>query len=255
MTDTVAELYRLSHGPQRWCYTSAHVPIAHQSEQYLPAAISRHALEHSDALQRQRLDIAVPRDLLIAALFLAAPPEGIVSITLYRRESGNAPVITYWKGRVSACQFEGMQATLHCEPITSSLKRPGLRAHYQLLCRHVLYSNGCGALKERFRHDGTIAVIDGSRIQVAAAAMQPDGAFVGGLCTAREGARMVLAHHGLELTLTAPLPALGVGDPVQLYLGCDHSMTHCRARFANLANFGGFPWTPLKNPFSKDAIV
>ena len=255
MTDTVFELYRFDHGAQRWCYTSAQSSIAHQSERYGSAAITRNALEHSDTLQRQRLEMAVPRDLPVAELFMAAPPEGIVSITLYRREQHDLPVTTYWKGRVSVCQFEGMQAKLQCEPITSSLKRPGLRAHYQLLCRHVLYSTGCGALKETFRHDGTIAAIDGSRIQVAAAATQPDGAFVGGLCTAREGARMVLAHHGSDLTVTAPLPALAVGDPVQLYLGCDHSMTQCRARFANLANFGGFPWISLKNPFSKDAIV
>ena len=255
MTDTVFELYRFAHGAQRWCYTSARSAIDHQSERYVSAAITRNALEHSDTLQRQRLEMTVPRDLPVAGLFMAAPPEGIVSITLYRREQRDAPVITCWKGRVSACQFEGMQAKLHCAPITSSLKRPGLRAHYQLLCRHVLYSTGCGALKESFRHDGTIAAIAGSRIQVAIAATQPDGAFVGGLCTAREGARMVLAHHGIDLTLTAPLQSLAVGDPVQLYLGCDHSMTHCNARFANLAHFGGFPWIPLKNPFSGDALV
>ena len=83
---------------------------------------------------------------------------------------------------VSAAGKVQMQAKLQCEPITSSLKRPGLRAHYQLLGRHVLYSTGCGALKETFRHDGTIAAIDGNYIQVAAAATQPDGAFVGGLC-------------------------------------------------------------------------
>ena len=45
-----------------------------------------------------------------------------------------------------ASRLSGAEATLKCEPIASSLKRPGLRARYQLLCRHVLYSSGCGAL-------------------------------------------------------------------------------------------------------------
>jgi len=32
--------------------------------------------------------------------------------------------------------------------------------------------------------------------------------------------------------------------------GCDHSVSTCAARFDNLANYGGFPFIPTKNPFS-----
>jgi hypothetical protein len=32
--------------------------------------------------------------------------------------------------------------------------------------------------------------------------------------------------------------------------GCDHSVSTCAARFGNLANYGGFPFIPTKNPFS-----
>jgi hypothetical protein len=40
-----------------------------------------------------------------------------------------------------------------------------------------------------------------------------------------------------------------------MYAGCDHLLATCRDRFSNVANFGGFPWIPQKNPFSGDAIV
>ena len=227
----------------------------YQSETYQPATISRNGLEQGNELGRLGVEIRVPRDLPVAGLFLAAPPEGVVSITLYRHHAGDNEFITYWKGRVASSRLSGSEATLKCEPIATSLKRPGLRARYQLLCRHVLYGSGCGALKDSFRVDGTVAAVTGITVQVAAAADREDGYFVGGMLTTAAGARMIVAHSGIVLTLVAPLIGLSAGDTVQLYAGCDHSLNHCAARFNNLDNFGGFPFIPVKNPFSGDAIV
>lgn len=249
------ELYRFSQGANRWLYTSGQVAVDYQSETYQPASISRGGLEQGNELGRLGIEIRVPRDLSVVSLFLAAPPEGVVSVTIYRRHADDAEFITYWKGRVSGSRLTGSEATLKCEPIASSLKRPGLRAHYQLLCRHVLYSSGCGALKDSFRVDGTLAAVSGVAVQVAAAASQPDGYFVGGMLATPLGARMIVGHIGVDLTLVAPMVGLAPGDAVQLYAGCDHTTTHCKDRFNNLDNYGGFPFIPLKNPFSGDAIV
>jgi len=249
------ELYRFSQGAQRWLYTSGQAAVDYQSETYQPATISRGGLEQSNELARLGLEIRMPRDLAVASLFLAAPPEGVVSVTLYRRHVGDAEFITYWKGRITGARLSGAEATLKCEPIASSLKRPGLRARYQLLCRHVLYSSGCGALKDSFRVDGTVAAVSGVTVQVAAAASPPDGYFVGGMLATTAGARMIVGHAGIDLTLVAPMVGLTAGDAVQLYAGCDHTMAHCKDRFGNLDNFGGFPFIPVKNPFTGDAIV
>jgi uncharacterized phage protein (TIGR02218 family) len=249
------ELYRFSQGANRWLYTSGQVAVDYQSETYQPASISRGGLEQGNELGRLGVEIRVPRDLSVASLFLAAPPEGVVSVTIYRRHADDSEFITYWKGRVSGSRLSGSEATLKCEPIASSLKRPGLRAHYQLLCRHVLYSSGCGALKDSFRVDGTLAAVSGVAVQVAAAASQPDGYFVGGMLATTLGARMIVGHVGVDLTLVAPMVGLAPGDAVQLYAGCDHTTAHCKDRFNNLNNYGGFPFIPVKNPFSGDAIV
>ncbi|BCO30117.1 hypothetical protein TspCOW1_02200 [Thiohalobacter sp. COW1] len=249
------ELYRFAQGTQRWLYTSGQVAVDYQSETYQPATISRGRLEQGNELARLGVEIRMPRDLAVASLFIAAPPEGVVSLTLYRRHAGDPEFITYWKGRVAGSRLSGAEATLKCEPIASSLKRPGLRACYQLLCRHVLYSSGCGALKDSFRVDGTVAAVTGVTVQVAIAASQPDGYFVGGMLATPTGARMIVAHTGVDLTLVAPMLGLAAGDAVQLYAGCDHTMNHCSSRFANLDNFGGFPFIPVKNPFTGDAVV
>lgn len=249
------ELYRFVQGTSRWLYTSAQAPVDYLSETYRPAAIERGTLEQATELSRGSLEVRIPRDLPLARLFIAAPPEGVVSITLYRRHVGDSEFITYWKGRVTGSRLSGSTMALQCEPIATSLKRPGLRARYQLLCRHVLYDSGCGALRDSFRVDGSVSAVTGASVQVAVAAGKPDGYFVGGMLATAQGGRMIVAHVGIDLTLAAPLPALAAGDPVRLYAGCDHTTDHCNDRFNNLDNFGGFPFIPVKNPFSGDAIV
>jgi uncharacterized phage protein (TIGR02218 family) len=251
------ELYRFALGAIKWTFTSGQAKVVYQSETYKPTAIRRSAIEQGNEINRSGLEIRVPHDNPVAALFVAIPPEGVVSVTLYRMHTGDPDndFITLWKGRVLAARFSGSEATLKCEPIATSLKRPGLRARYQLLCRHPLYSAGCGALKDSFRVDGTVAAVSGATVQVAAAGTKPDGYFVAGMLATNEGKRMIVGHAGSNVTLVAPMPSLAIGDSVRLYAGCDHSTATCLNRFNNLANFGGFPYIPQKNPFSGDAIV
>jgi uncharacterized phage protein (TIGR02218 family) len=47
------------------------------------------------------------------------------------------------------------------------------------------------------------------------------------------------------LILTYPLPALpALGDSFTAFQGCDHTLSTCRSKFANEANFRGFPFAP-----------
>ncbi len=249
------ELYRFALGTQRWTYTSSQSAVVHQHETYAPAAIRRSGIEQGNEINRAGMEITLPRDTPLAALFISAPPEGVVSVTIYRFHAGDAETIVLWKGRIGSARLAGSELALKCEPVASSLKRIGLRARYQLICRHPLYSVSCGAIRDHHRVIGTIYAVDGSTVQVAAAASQPDGYFVAGILVTDEASRMIIGHTGVTLTLVAPMPSLVVGMAVRLYAGCDHSPGACRDRFNNLDNYGGFPYIPSKNPFSGDAIV
>lgn len=67
--------------------------------------------------------------------------------------------------------------------------------------------------------------------------------------------RMILAHSGDSVTLSALLSGLAVGVAFEAFAGCDRTLATCQAKFGNAINFGGFPWIPAKNPFTGDAIV
>lgn len=249
------ELYRFEQGMQRWTQTSGQTPVNLQGEDYLPASITRSGIEQGQEFERDRLEITVPRDHPVATRFIASPPEGVVAVTIYRQHASAADSIVLWKGRVSHARFSGSVAVLRCEAVSISLQRTGLRARYQLICRHALYSPGCGSIQEHFRVDGVVAAIAGATVQIATAASVADGYFVTGMLASDTGKRMIVGHAGVHLTLVTPFPDLTPGMAVRLYAGCDHSLNICRQRFNNLANYGGFPFIPGKNPFAGDAIV
>ena len=56
------------------------------------------------------------------------------------------------------------------------------------------------------------------------------------------------------LTLSRAVPGLLTGAAITLYPGCDHTRATCAAKFANLDNFGGFPWIPTRNPFDGGSL-
>ena len=55
--------------------------------------------------------------------------------------------------------------------------------------------------------------------------------------------------HQSELSFyNFAIPTLG--QTVDVFAGCDHSLAICESKFANVINYGGFPFVPIKNPFN-----
>ncbi|MCP5933964.1 hypothetical protein NL369_28010, partial [Klebsiella pneumoniae] len=92
------------------------------------APIKRSSIEQGDEINRSSIEITLPRDNPLAAMFIASPPDGVISVTLYRYHAsdGAAETIVLWKGRVGGARLSGSVLILKCEPIATSLKRPGL---------------------------------------------------------------------------------------------------------------------------------
>ena len=66
-------------------------------------------------------------------------------------------------------------------------------------------------------------------------------------CGANAGARREVRAHGADglIALWEPFAApLAIGDTVSIAAGCDKRLATCRDRFANVANFRGFPHVP-----------
>ena len=252
------ELFRFVHGPQVWTYSSG-PEIEHGGDTYVAFPIGRDDMQQTKELHKSPLEVLIPRTSELSLLYLAGNPERIITLTVFRLHVGasDGPVV-YWKGRIVSCDWpDPATAKLTCESVFTSLKRPGLRARYQRMCRHALYSEQCGVDKTTYAVAGTVSAINAAKtvLTVAAADALADGWLTGGMVeTPTGGFLFVTAHSGSSITLANPC-ALAVSDAVTLYPGCARNRETCKNKFNNILNFGGWPWIPSRNPFDGRSLV
>jgi uncharacterized phage protein (TIGR02218 family) len=141
---------------------------------------------------------------------------------------------------------------------------------YQYYCDAVLGDARCGkdVSGSGFTGAGAVTALVGDRgITVSGLGAYAPGWFSFGVVTWATGANAgrvaeVMAHDvGGVVTLTlaeAPVRAIEIGDAFAVVAGCDKLAGTCRAKFANLVNFRGFPTIPgdetmLRYPNREDA--
>lgn len=248
------ELYEFAHGSVVLRFTSADTALTLGADTYAPATLRRSQIEASAELARNAITLICPRDFAIAELFRVSPPTEVIMVTVRRVHRGDADPAVIWMGRAINCDWSGSEAQIHCEPVISSLRRVGLRRKYQRQCPHVLYAQGagqCGVPKATHANATTVTSVAGLVLNVAALASKPwAGGFVEWV--APDGAierRFIVSFTGLGLRLSQAFIGITAGQAVTVYPGCDHTMTTCQTVYANLPNYGGFPFVPIKNPF------
>ncbi len=124
---------------------------------------------------------------------------------------------------------------------------------YRATCGADLGDAQCGVALAPLTVAGAVAATDGW-LGIAAALVQPEGWFTGGRLTWTSGANLgasveMKAHRRVEgaaeLDLWQRAPRIiAAGDTFTLTPGCDKRLATCRDRFANTANFRGFPHMP-----------
>ena len=122
---------------------------------------------------------------------------------------------------------------------------------YSASCDADLGDARCGVALSASPLSLGVAVASATKSQVTAALPAvADGFYANGrilfLGGANAGAQAhVRDHRGGVLTLWTPLAAApAAGDPFRLTAGCDKTFATCKAKFANVANFRGFPHMP-----------
>lgn len=124
-------------------------------------------------------------------------------------------------------------------------------------CDATLGDARCGVdvTDPAWRAEGVVTAIAGDgALTVGGLAGYAAGWFAGGVLSwtsgANDGSRAVLRHdtkrgssRALSLRTGAAFP-VAVGDTFSVLAGCDRRVETCRAKFANFANFRGFPHIP-----------
>lgn len=250
------ELYEFRRGNTSWHFNTSRKDFIYLSNTYSSVYVKRDNIRSTGANGRQALNITVAADNPLAVTYLGGMPAQATTLAIYRKHVGEDEIGQVWAGRVVNVEFSGDEATLKCEPISTALRRNGLRAMYQVLCRHALYGPHCRAIDNRIT--ASVAEVSGQNVTVGGFVLPPQAKyFAGGTMRSGDDAWLISDQNGVVLTLAQPPLGLISGATVTLSAGCDHtafSNNGC-AKFNNLDNFGGFPFMPKRNPFGNDPIL
>lgn len=250
-----------------YAYTNAEREVTHDTIQYQPVPIQYSGIESSGTLDKKTLTVDAALTNEVAEFYRVSPPTYPVTLII-RRGHLNDPTNEYlveWSGRVLSCSREGSRAVFSCEPISTAMRRTGLRRHYQYGCPHVLFGSQCNANKAAVTSNETIVQVEAAALTFNDGWVSTPDKALGGLVE-WEGpngtiTRTVIAvDEGTRLRLNGPTTGLENGDTVAVSLGCNHRFvldsngavdsaeTDCLGVHNNIQNFGGQPWIPLDNP-------
>lgn len=168
----------------------------------------------------------------------------------------HAQKVLLWRGRITRLVRQGLGFTAEIEGPLGALSRVVGRT-YSRTCDAMLGDGRCRADVSggAFNGVGTVTSVSQDRRLVAGGLdALSAGWFTGGVLTwtggANDGLTARIATHqtgaaGVVLVLAdAPVEPIAAGDPFTVLAGCDKTYATCAAKFANSANFQGFPDIP-----------
>ncbi|MDR1037354.1 MAG: phage BR0599 family protein [Deltaproteobacteria bacterium] len=248
-----AELFQFSGGAEAY-YASGQRTVSWNGYDYLADWILHSDLEQSDELNKQELEITLRASSPVAQAYVEDIPAVSVNVRVYRYLEGLAEFRLVWAGRVTKPVFgsDNDECVLTCEPIFTMLRRAGLRRNYQIICPYSLYDGRCRVIRAEHTRRLMASAVQGGRIQFQGAPTA--GYHTGGVLRYGARYRLIIDDSGGWIQLAGSVPGLKAGDFADLSAGCDKSLATCAGKFSNNLNFGGFPYIPLKNPFTGDSL-
>lgn len=241
-----------------WRYTSYHERIRLAGEWYDPLPMTVSAIEISsvvDALTTN--DFRVPADTEIARAFcnLVNPPSLVV--TVRRGHIGDDLDVEYsveYQGEFIGANSDGEWATIQTSNLLVTRLSGNINAvSYQRLCNHVLFDARCKANPATYQTTGVVTKIQGQLITLTGTGRGGGQLALGTGKNVRTGeVQSIVTNNLTQVRVGYPYFDLQVGDEILFTQGCDHlRMGHCKNRFNNVANYGGFDFIPEENPFEE----
>jgi hypothetical protein len=247
------ELYDFTiQGATSRYYTDFRADLSVLSKTYLSVPISRSDIVGGGSESRP-IEIHMPYNLaLLDDLAFSVPPRDI-KIEIRRYHGNIANVGLLWTGYVTSVRIVGRTATIRASSILGDrLDSPIPAVSYKPLCNHFLYDDRCTIDPALFKTSTTIASIGSDPKIITVNTIGGVGhAYEGGevVRTSDGERRMILAQSGTQLTLMREFRSLAVGNGVDVYDGCDHTIDTCLSQFSNVVNFGGHPYIQTKDLF------
>lgn len=265
-TSQPIEIIQIQIGAEAFYWTSSEDTVTILAQDYDPIPIQRSRIIQSPEERQSIVDFTVAGDNEFAVKYVGVVPGNRAKVTVQRVQRPDFPspeVVTLYEGYIQSVKFskDGYSAVIASLPIAAAVSRPIPRYTYQSLCNHVLFDDQCKVddTDSTWRlSNAEVLTVVGATITVQGADGESDGFYTGGFVEALGGqdARLILEHTGTSLLLLLPFPFDLVGQVVNVFAGCDHTIATCDSKFSttedatsNVINYGGFAFVPTRNIF------
>jgi hypothetical protein len=248
-TGAPLEAYLFSMGTQEFCYTPNDAEFTLAGKTYQPESIGGGDLDLSGEDEQGSLEITVPKDNPLVAMFVPDLPIRPLMLTVYAGHQNEAEWRVRWTGEIASCEVKGAVATLTGLPISRVMRRMIPSNTFSGPCNWEWGTGGCGLDRETYRELATVVLAEGLTVTAALFGTHDDGYYAGGWLESAEGEVHWITHHAAGVvTLMTPFRSLRNGQVLSAFPGCQHTIAACKT-FGNLQHYLGCPWTPTKNCF------
>lgn len=245
------ELFDIQISGLNLALTSYNKDYLFEGKTYKAVQIKRNALRIDTNSFDDRVKVTVPLRSQIGQQILNSELESTTALTITKTFVGTTEKYILWSGTIVQKEIDNYYLHIVCLPTAYMLEKTGNRGQYTRVCRHVLYSRNCGVNKSLFSSQNKIMDAKSSLVYLQG---KIDNSYAGGIIKLSNGvSRMILSVNAEDNTIRLISPFIGdiKGMNVTLYKGCDKSIECCKQRFRNFENYGGFPFIPVRNIFTK----
>ena len=172
-----------------------------------------------------------------------------VEIFMVNYEDLAAGKIYVKRGRMGEVRTVRGKFTAEMRSLSQQLQQK-LGEVYTPSCSAVLGDARCKKALGAFTVNTTVSSASDRQKFKATALTQAAGYFTGGELVFTSGDNLglrieVKEFSATQITLALPMPnSVDIGDAFTIIAGCDKTSATCKAKFANLINFRGFPDIP-----------
>jgi len=249
------EIYHIwRDGGEHWRYTDGDVEVTFDSEDYVPATLSRTLVQQDMQLDVTKMTVTAPyiNDAIVD--FISSNPIEILWITVMKlhREQSPYEADVSFVGQIKAVSFKGIEAQIECVGFEHFLNKTIPRWRYQINCNHQIFEDKCALVKASYLTT-TVITLDATKTILTSTdfGLEDDGYFTRGEIVFGEESRTAVAHVGNNVTIMYKFITLANSDSIDIYPGCDGRITTCYDKYNNIVNFLGFPYIPVENPATR----
>ena len=245
------ELYTLAIGSDIWRMHDLNPDIiVYAGDDYFKVRISRGRI----ATGQEHLTVELPGDHDFSRQFTSTAPGQLGTLTIrsyHRAEAVDVRVI--YKGVVRSVAFtqDMSMSALSVVPVSEAFNKEIPQRTFQSACNNVLYDLDCKISSGSWKHTGLITAVSANTITVQSLfSAKGDGWSTGGYVSYGVlDYRLILTQSVDICTLALPFYANVLGETLEVFAGCDHTIGTCNSKFSNKDNHGGCPNVPTKNIF------